>query len=361
MIKVLVIDDSAVVRQVLTRIFDRAPDIECIGCAPDPFVAREMIIDHRPDVLTLDIEMPRMDGLTFLSKLMRALPMPVVVVSSLTPRGSHMAAEALRLGAIAVLAKPGAAYTVGELGQQLVETVRQARYARVQRLATEVAVEPPQPLLTTTNKIFAIGASTGGTIAIEQLLRRFPHNAPGTLIVQHMPAYVTENFAQRLDGVSLVKVREAKDGDPIMPGVVLIAPGDHHMMLRRSGARYFVEISQGPPVNRHRPAVDVLFRSVAQTAGPSTIAALLTGMGADGAQGLLALREAGAKTIAQDEGSSVVFGMPRVAIELGAAERVLPLDRIAAKMFDLAQGRSVRASRSVVASNNSDVSSGKGA
>lgn len=332
MIRVLVVDDSAVVRKVLTQELNKEPDIEVVGAAMDPYVAREMLVKLDPDVLTLDLEMPRMDGLTFLQKLMRHYPKPVVVVSSLTPANSPTALRALELGAVEVISKPGSAYTVPEVAGHLARAIRAAARAKlhVQQRAAEAPapVETAKLLQTTTHKLVAIGASTGGTRAIEDILRRMPANIPGTVIVQHMPKNFTRPFAERLDGLCRMEVREAKAGDAVVPGVVLIAPGDRHMRLRRSGARYFVTLHEDPPVHFQRPAVDPLFESVAEVAGANAVGVILTGMGRDGAAGLLKMKEAGAHTIAQDEKTSVVWGMPGAAVELGAAEEVLPLDRI---------------------------------
>jgi two-component system, chemotaxis family, protein-glutamate methylesterase/glutaminase len=341
MIKVLVVDDSAVVRQILQQELSRDPEIEVVGAAPDPYVARDMILEKRPDVLTLDLEMPRMDGLTFLRKLMHYFPLPVVIVSSLTPRGSELALTAMNEGAIDVLCKPGAAYTVGEMGAELIEKVKTAAGVDIRRWAQasrEPAQEAGAPLLSrTTGQVLAIGASTGGTVAVETILRAMPPNSPGTLITQHMPEFFTQSFAGRLNSISRMSVSEARDGDSVVPGVALIAPGNKHLLLRRSGARYFVNVKDGPHVNRHRPSEDVTFRSVAQSAGRNAIGVILTGMGGDGARGLLEMKEAGAATIAQDEKTCVVFGMPRVAIELGAVDDVLPLDRILARVLKLVE------------------------
>jgi two-component system, chemotaxis family, protein-glutamate methylesterase/glutaminase len=283
--------------------------------------------------------MPRMDGITFLGKLMARRPMPVIVVSSLTPRGSDLGIEALRLGAVDVMCKPGTAYTIGELGPELVERVRGAARARI-RAPLPAGVGSPRvvastALLRTTNQVVAIGASTGGTVAIEEVLTRLPGNCPGTVIVQHMPEHFTKSFAERLDGLCAMNVREAQTGDSVVNGVALIAPGGKHLLLGRDGARYVVEVRGGPPVNRHRPSVDVLFRSVATTAGSNAVGVILTGMGGDGAQGMLEMRQAGARTIAQDEDSCVVFGMPKVAIQLGGADEVLPLKAIAGRIVEL--------------------------
>jgi two-component system chemotaxis response regulator CheB len=279
-----------------------------------------------------------MDGITFLTKLMAHRPMAVIVVSSLTPRGSELGLEALRIGAVDVMGKPSAAYTVGELGAELVERVRAAARARV-RAAPEPACRTTglraTALLKTTHQVLAIGASTGGTVAIEELLTGLPGNAPGIVIVQHMPEHFTRSFAERLDGICAMAVREARSGDSVVDGVALIAPGGKHLLLRRDGARYLVEVREGAPVNRHRPSVDVLFRSVAATAGRNAIGVILTGMGSDGAQGLFEMRQAGATTLAQDEDASVVFGMPKVAVSLGGVDEVIPLRQMAARITSL--------------------------
>jgi two-component system chemotaxis response regulator CheB len=328
-IRVLVVDDSAVVRNVFESELSKDPAVEVVGTAPDPFVARNLILEREPDVITLDVEMPRMDGITFLRKIMRYRPTPTIVVSSLTTAGGQLAMEALAAGAVDVMCKPGGAYTVGDMTSELLEKVKAVAFSDVRhREHPPVAASPA--LSRTTHRVLAIGASTGGTIAIERILAALPPNAPGAVIVQHMPATFTKHFADRLKHQTRLDVREASDGDSVTPGVGLVAPGNHHLLLRRSGARYFVEVKDGPRVNRHRPSVDVTFRSVARVAGPNAIGVLLTGMGSDGAQGLLAMREAGAHTVAQDEASCVVYGMPKVAVDLGAAERVLPLGEIAA-------------------------------
>lgn len=341
MIRVLVVDDSAVVRQIFQQVLSRDPEIEVIGVAPDPYVARDMIVEKKPDVMTLDVEMPRMDGLTFLRKVMRYHPVPTVVVSSLTARGGELALEAAQIGAVEVLCKPGASYTVGELSDHLVAAVKAAARVPVRKMQLEgrpPAEGPLRPLARTTHQILAIGASTGGTTALEGILRRLPANAPGTVIVQHMPPVFTAAFAARLDTLSAMEVREARNGDWVTPGVALIAPGGQHLVLRRSGARYVAEVKDGPLVNGHRPSVDVLFRSVAQSAGRNAVGAILTGMGGDGAKGLLELRNAGARTVAQDEESCVVFGMPKVAIDLGAVEEIVPLARIPERLLQLIEG-----------------------
>lgn len=339
MIKVLVVDDSAVVRQVLSQVLSRDPEIEVVGAAPDPYVARDLLVELKPDVMTLDIEMPRMDGLTFLRRVMRFAPMPVIIISSLTPSGSAVAAEALETGALDVLAKPGPSYALGDLAEDLIQRVKALAHADLSRWASHRPAEVPRsaPLRRTTHRVVALGASAGGTSAIEVIVRALPPNAPGMLITQHMPEGVTRSFADRLNGLSALEIREASDGDSVVPGVALIAPGNKHLLLRRSGARYLVQVKDGPLVNRHRPSVDVTFRSVARAAGANAIGVILTGMGTDGAKGLAELRAAGARTLAQDENSSVVFGMPKAAIELGAAEEVLPLDGMATRLCELSE------------------------
>jgi len=333
-IKVFIVDDSAIVRKIFSEEISKEPDMEVVGTAPDPFVARDKIVQQKPDVMTLDVEMPRMDGLTFLKKLMTHYPLPVIIVSSLTPKGSEMALEALEHGAIEVLSKPGSSYSVGDMSAQLKEKIRAA--ARVDLTRLRVATSPPgAPLPTiskalseTTQKVIAMGASTGGTEALKEVLLKMPLNIPGVLVIQHMPPHFTTAFAERLNRLCQIEVREAKDGDSVLNGQALISPGNFHMVLRRSGSRYFVNVKDGPLVHHQRPAVDVLFNSVAQYAGPNAIGVIMTGMGADGAKGMLKMREAGAKTIAQDEASCVVFGMPKEAIKLSAVDRVVPLDRI---------------------------------
>ncbi len=333
-VRVLIVDDSALVRRILSDALSRHDDIEVVGTATDPYVARERIVQLRPDVITLDIEMPRMDGLSFLSKLMRHFPLPVVVVSSLTPQNSETALRALALGAVEVIAKPGSSLAAVEVAEDLVRAVRAASHARVVKRLESVDA-PPVPgrsaiaSLNTTNKIIALGASTGGTQALEHVLRRFPVDAPGTVIVQHMPEHFTLSFAKRLDQVCAMRVQEAKDGDHVVPGLALIAPGGKHLVLQASGARWAVRVKDGPKVHHQRPAVDVLFQSVARSAGRNAVGALLTGMGTDGAKGMLAMREAGAYTVAQNEETCVVYGMPREAVKIEAAVEVLPLDRIA--------------------------------
>ncbi len=335
MIRVLVVDDSAVVRRIITEELSKYEDIEVVGSAIDPYMAREKIAKLRPDVITLDIEMPRMDGLSFLEKLMTHHPIPVVVVSSLAPENSANAMRALTLGAIEIVSKPGSQFSAPDVKNELVRAVRTAAKARVFARRKDVLREAfnIQHHLETTHKIIAIGASTGGTQAIEKVLMEFPVNSPGTIIVQHMPAGFTDSFAKRLNQVCKIQVREAKNGDLLAPGVALVAPGNHHLLLKRSGASYSVVIKDGPAVHFQRPSVDVMFQSVAQNAGKNAVGVILTGMGADGAKGLQMMHETGAKTIAQDEESCVVYGMPKEAVKLGAADDVLPLNQIPQAIF----------------------------
>jgi len=334
-INVLVVDDSAIVRKIFSEELSAYPDINVIGTAPDPYVARDKILSLKPDVITLDIEMPRMDGLTFLRKLMKYYPLPTVVVSSLTTKGGKLTLEALDIGAVDVIAKPGPSYTVGDMSAQLAEKIRAAARARLKKSGEPVAEtsRPMKALAETSNKIVAIGASTGGTEALKVLLSQMPPNSPGIVVVQHMPANFTTAFAERLNGICQIHVKEARDGDRISNGTALIAPGNYHMLLRRSGAIYYVEVKNGPMVHHQRPAVDVLFKSTAQYAGANAIGVLLTGMGADGASGLLDMKNAGASTIAQDENTCVVFGMPKEAIKLGAVDKVVPIDQIAPQII----------------------------
>jgi two-component system chemotaxis response regulator CheB len=338
--RVLIVDDSAIVRKILSDALASEPDLEVVGTAPDPYVARDKILALKPDVLTLDIEMPRMDGLTFLRKLMHFHPLPAVVISSLAQDSCLVAIQALELGAVEVLAKPGGPYSVGELRQTLAAKVRAAACARVRRAgpAKQPPVsEPAGPALVcsalSTGSIVAIGASTGGTEAIAAILSHVPRDCPPIVIAQHIPAVFSKAFADRLNRTCAIEAREAQDDDELRPGLALIAPGDLHMMVRREGARCFVTVKTGPRVCYQRPSVDVLFTSVADVAGSGAVGVLLTGMGKDGAQGLLKMRNAGAHTIAQDEASCVVYGMPREAAELGAAASVLPLPSIASAML----------------------------
>ncbi len=337
-VRVLVVDDSALVRQILSRELDASDGIRVVGAAADPYSARDLIVELAPDVLTLDLEMPRMDGLTFLRKLMHYRPMPVIVVSSLTPAGSELALQALDAGAVDVMGKPGPAYSVGDMSAQLAERVRAAATARVGSKLAPVALPARRPALTTTtDKVVALGASIGGTVALQQVLSAMPSNAPGIVVAQHMPEHFTAAFARRLQDGCAIDVCEARNGDRVMNGRALIAPGNHHLVLRRDGATYHVEVRSGPVVSGHRPSIDVLMKSVARYAGKNAVGVLMTGMGHDGAAGLKALRDAGGSTIAQDESTSVVFGMAREAIRLGAVETVLPLDQIAARILELVE------------------------
>jgi len=343
--RVLVVDDSALVRSLLIEIINREPDMEAIGAAPDPLVAREMIRESNPDVLTLDVEMPKMDGLDFLERLMRLRPMPVVMVSTLTERGAEATLRALELGAVDFVAKPkvGIAGGMQALARDITDRIRAAAQAKLHRRAgAPHAWAPAEPAAAkarpasysrlSTEKLIAIGASTGGTEAIREVITRLPADCPAVLITQHMPPGFTRSFAQRLDSLCRITVREAEDGERVLPGHAYIAPGGRHMRLARSGSNYLVAIDDSEPVNRHRPSVDVLFRSVAAHAGPNALGVMLTGMGKDGAAAMLEMKRAGSFTIAQDEASCVVFGMPKEAIALGAVDEVLPLARIAERL-----------------------------
>lgn len=337
-IKVLCVDDSALVRGLMTEIINSHPDMEVVATAPDPLVARELIKQHNPDVLTLDVEMPRMDGLDFLEKLMRLRPMPVVMVSSLTERGGEITMRALELGAIDFVTKPKLGIRDGLLdySELIAEKVRAASRARL-RTPSASAPAPAARLrspFTSSEKLVIVGASTGGTEAIREVLQPLPPDSPAILITQHMPAGFTRSFAQRLDALCAVTVREATHGERVLPGHVYLAPGgEQHMKLDRSGANYVIELQASEPVNRHRPSVDVLFNSAAQAAGRNAIGVILTGMGKDGAAGLLAMKRAGAHTLAQDEASCVVFGMPREAILLGAADEVVALSDMSERIL----------------------------
>lgn len=352
-IRVLIIDDSALVRQMLTEIFGADPGIEVIGTAPDPYVAREKIKRLNPDVLTLDVEMPRMDGISFLRNLMRLRPMPVVMVSSLTEKGADISLNALELGAVDIVTKPKLDLAQGlkEYSEELISKIKVAANAKIRSISDFKVSDTPAGFsqhsgsmigtggghFRTTDQIIAIGASTGGTEAIKEVLMEMPADAPGIVIAQHIPEAFSLSFAKRMDSVSAMTVTEATNGLQILPGHAYIAPGHSHLIVERDGARYVCRLDKGPVVNRHRPSVDVLFNSVAERVGPNAVGAILTGMGADGAKGMLAMLNAGASTVAQDEASSVVWGMPGEAVKLNAAEYVLPLDRIAAKLLDLAK------------------------
>jgi two-component system chemotaxis response regulator CheB len=345
-IRVLIVDDSAVVRKLASETLAADPEIDVVGTAVDPYAAKDKIIELKPDVITLDIEMPRMDGLTFLRLLMERHPMPVIVMSSISQRGSDIALEALRIGAVNVLGKPGGSYSFGDLGPQLIAMVKAAAGVRLRSRSSTV---PPMqasaapasrtrsapPLaapgrVVNAREIILLGASTGGTEALREVLVRLPGNLPPIAVVQHIPAHFSKAFADRLNSLCTIEVREAVDGDRLVPGLALIAPGNFHMLLQWGGDHYRARVVDGPPVWHQRPAVDLLFKSAADCgAGPFASAGVLTGMGKDGADGLLRLRERGATTFAQDEASSIVYGMPRVAWEIGAAQYKLPLDRVA--------------------------------
>jgi two-component system chemotaxis response regulator CheB len=335
-VRVLIVDDSAAVRSILSRrLSDSGLDV--VGVAADPYIARDLILLKKPDVLTLDLEMPRMDGLTFLDRLMTHYPLPVVVLSSLTEARSEMALQALELGAVEVIAKPGSGLAAGLEGDsmnRLVESLRAAAQARPRRRPAMIAKasgygKGRKAIEITSDKVVAIGASTGGTQALAELLAALPVDHPGILVVQHMPPYFTKTFAERLDKVCALRVREARTGDEVKDGTVLIAPGNYHLALKRTGAKYQVECRQGPLVHHVRPSVDVLFQSVARAAGPNAVGVVLTGMGKDGAEGLLAMRKAGAATLAQDEASCVVYGMPKEAMARGAVQEEVPLSGMA--------------------------------
>ncbi len=339
-IKVLIVDDSAIVRKIFSEELSKHTDIEIVGTATDPFVARNKILKLKPDVITLDIEMPRMDGITFLRKLMRYYPLPVIMVSSLTPKGGKLTMEALDIGAVEVIAKPGGTYSVGNMSAQLAEKIRAAAMVTVvkknpEKISETVTPRPLQALAKTTNKVIAIGASTGGTEALKVVLSQMPPNSPGIVVVQHMPAGFTTAFAERLDQICQIRVKEAENGDSVIPGTALIAPGNFHMLLKRSGARYYAAIKHGPSVHHQRPAADVLFKSTAKYAGANSIGVILTGMGSDGAAGLMEMKQAGAATIAQNERTCVVFGMPKEAIKLGAVDKVMPLNNIAQQIINM--------------------------
>lgn len=339
-ISVLIVDDSAVVRQVVTSVLQKAPGIEVIGVAADPIFAMERMKTAWPDVIVLDVEMPRMDGLTFLKKIMAERPTPVVICSSLTAKGAETSVHALAAGAVAIVTKPEIGvrrFLMEDAASDLVHAVRAAaladvkkfRQAAAPKLSAAISPTATQAMAQTTERVVAIGTSTGGTQALEQILVALPRVAAGIVIVQHMPEKFTASFAQRLNDLCAMEVREAKNGDRVMPGLALIAPGGRHMALARSGAQYHVEVIDGPLVNRHRPSVDVLFRSVARCAGRNAVGVIMTGMGDDGARGLKEMHDAGAYTLAQDEATCVVYGMPKEAVRIGAVDRSVPLTGIA--------------------------------
>lgn len=354
-IKVMVVDDSAVVRQVMVGILQNDPGMEVVAAVADPLFAMQRMKVQWPDVILLDVEMPRMDGITFLRKIMQERPTPVVICSTLTEAGAPTTLEALAAGAVTIITKPkiGLKQFLGESAEELLTAIRVASKANLKRLAaratrpvtaaptkhTADVILPPMrsgAMAETTERIVAIGTSTGGTQALQEVLVELPAVCPGIVVVQHMPPQFTAAFANRLNSLCAIEVREAKNGDRVVPGTALIAPGGRHMLLKRSGAQYHVEVKEGPPVNRHCPSVDVLFRSVAKTAGANATGFIMTGMGDDGAKGLKEMRDAGAHTVAQDEATCVVFGMPKEAIKLGAAEKVVPLEDISRMIKALA-------------------------
>ena len=362
MIRVLVVDDSAVVRRILGDELSRLPDIEVVATAADPFEARDLIVLHNPDVITLDLEMPKMDGLSFLERIMRSHPIPVVVVSSLTQGSNATALRALALGAVEVVPKPGASWSVPDVARRLSRAIRAASVATLRKLETPpeqgadriaarhpvkasaaaplpVAASPDVAAPQAGSRLVVVGASTGCTRAVETFLTGLPANAPGIVVVLHMPAGFTKSYADRLDSILPLHVREAEDGAVVVPGTVLVAPGGYHLILQKTGGRCTVHLRSGPPVHHQRPAVDVLFRSVARSVGADAVGVLLTGMGADGARGLLEMREAGAHTVAEAQSTCVVYGMPRVAAELGAAVQILPLEQIGEAVMRAARPR----------------------
>lgn len=342
-IRVLIVDDSAVVRQTMSQILQSDPDIEIMATACDPYIAAKRIQSEVPDVITLDVEMPRMDGITFLKKIMTQHPIPVLIISTLTDEGSRTALKALEYGAVDVIAKPrmDTKQFIEESRQRLCEAVKAAAQAKlIPRMPSMMRVEPKlsadavlaKPVMQTiappTEVVVAVGASTGGTEALREFLMQMPADCPGIVIVQHMPENFTKSFADRLNDLCTISVKEAQNGDQVLQGHALIAPGNKHMLLKRTGKQYFVEVKEGPLVNRHRPSVDVLFRSTARYAGSNAIGIIMTGMGDDGARGLLEMKEAGARTAAQDEATCVVYGMPKEAVKLGAADKILPLQKL---------------------------------
>ena len=346
-IRVLIVDDSSLVRQTLSDIIEADPQLAVMGTAADPFIAAERIKNEIPDVITLDVEMPRMDGITFLQKIMSQRPIPVVICSSLAEKGSDTALKALEYGALEIIQKPkiGTKNFLEESRIRICDAIKAAAMARPRRLTRTqkiqpklsadavIAKAPSSAMIQTTEKVVVVGASTGGTEALRVFLEDMPRDATGIVIVQHMPEHFTASFARRLDETCRMSVKEAQDGDTVIRGRALIAPGNMHTLLKRSGARYYVEVRPGPLVSRHRPSVDVLFRSAARYAGRNTVAAIMTGMGDDGANGMKELNDAGAYTIAQDEATCVVFGMPQEAIKRGAVHKVLPLEEIAAAVL----------------------------
>lgn len=353
-ISVIVVDDSALIRKLLSELLNQDPDIDVVATAADPYQAREKIKQFNPDVLTLDVEMPKMDGVTFLRNLMRLRPMPVVMVSTLTEKGAQVTLEALELGAFDFVEKPklDVSNTLADYATEITNKVKAAAHVPLATLSNRVAPKVSEKLtadaviakqqtastkLKTTEKIIAIGASTGGTEAIKEVLCALPANSPGIVVTQHIPASFSAAFAQRVNKYAAINVKQAEDGEQILPGHAYIAPGDKHLLVERSGARYYCRLNDGPPVSRHKPSVDVLFRSVAQNVGPNAIGVMLTGMGDDGAHGMLEMKQAGALNLVQDEKTSVVWGMPGAAFKLGAAEKTVPLQKIAEEMLQLSR------------------------
>jgi two-component system chemotaxis response regulator CheB len=356
-IKVLIVDDSALIRSVMSEIIRQQPDMEVVGVAPDPIVARDLIKQTNPDVLTLDVEMPRMDGLDFLEKLMRLRPMPVVMVSSLTERGSEITLRALELGAVDFVTKPKLSIQSGmrEYTDLIADKIRAASQAKIKarritppdlnKVAADGALPQIRNPLTSSEKLIIIGASTGGTEAIKEFLMQMPSDCPGILVTQHMPEGFTRSFARRLDSLCKISVKEAESGERVLPGHAYIAPGHSHLLLARSGANYVTQLDQGPPVNRHRPSVDMLFNSAAACAGKNAVGVILTGMGKDGAAGMLTMKNAGAYNFAQDEATCVVFGMPREAIAVGGTHEVGPLNALPGMVLGYLATHSSRALR----------------
>ncbi len=348
-IRVLIVDDSALVRQTLQKVVDADPDLEVMATAADPFIAANKIRHEIPDVITLDIEMPRMDGLTFLQKIMSQRPIPVVVCSALTEKGSETALKALEYGAVDVIQKPrlGAQRFLEEANMQIRDALKAASVAKLKVYRPIKPIEPKltadavlaksraRAMIKTSERVVLVGASTGGTEALRFFLEAMPLDAPGIVIVQHMPEHFTRSFAKRLDGLCKISVKEAEHNDTVLRGRALIAPGNFHTLIKRSGARYYVEVIEGPLVSRHRPSVNVLFRSAAEYVGPNAVSVIMTGMGDDGAQGMLEMKQSGAKTLAQDEATSIVFGMPNEAIKLGAVDEICALQKIPAAVLRL--------------------------
>ena len=337
-IRVIVVDDSAFVRDILAKEISRDNDIEVVATAANPYIAREKIVELKPDVITLDIEMPKMDGITFLKKLMMHYPLPVIIVSSLTAECSETVYEALGSGAVEVMNKPSTAYSVGDISVQLIDKIKAASRVTVSKKTPSNNATLKSSVLSmkkTTDKVVVIGSSTGGTQALQKLLTAMPRTCPPIVVVQHMPEAFTKLFANRLNDLCDCEVKESEDGDSVIPGRVLIAKGNHHTVLKRSGARYYVQVKDGPLISRHRPSVDVLFKSAAKFGGANIIGTILTGMGKDGAIGMKLMSEAGAKNIAQDEKTCVVFGMPKEAIATGGVDYILPIEKIAAQIIEL--------------------------